>query len=183
METKVLVAYASKYGATAEIAEKIGEKLRQAGLQVDVLPVKSVSDMKVYYAVILGSAVYVGQWRKEAVKFLVANEGLLAKQPVWLFSGGPTGKGDPFELTKGRKFPAKLKPIIERIKPHDVSIFHGAIDTKKLNFLDKCVVRIVKVPVGDFRDWDTITTWANAIAEELKKKKSNHNHKRTLSSS
>lgn len=170
MENKVLVAYASKYGATAEIAEKIGEELRQAGLQVDVLPVKSIKDVKVYNAVILGSAVYIGQWRKEAVKFLTDNEELLKKQSVWLFSSGPTGKGDPLELTKGWKFPAKLKPIIERIEPHDVSIFHGAIDIDKLNFLEKFgIIRIVKAPVGDFRDWDTITAWVNSITKELKK--------------
>jgi menaquinone-dependent protoporphyrinogen IX oxidase len=37
MNTQVLVAYATKYGATAEIAEKIGQVLRQAGLRTDVL--------------------------------------------------------------------------------------------------------------------------------------------------
>ena len=90
--------------------------------------------------------------------------------PVWLFSSGPTGKGDPLELTKGWKFPTKLKPIIERIKPRDVSIFRGAIDTKELDFLEKFgIIRIVKAPVGDFHDWDTITAWVNAIAKELKK--------------
>lgn len=40
MNHKVLVAYASKYGATAEIAEKIGEVLNGAGLTTDVVPVK-----------------------------------------------------------------------------------------------------------------------------------------------
>lgn len=169
MENKVLVAYTSKYGATAEIAVRIGEKLRQAGLQVDVLPVKSVSDVTGYNAVILGSAVYIGQWRKEAIKFLVANEGQLTKQPVWLFSSGPTGKGDPLELTKGWKFPSKLKPVIEHITPHDVSVFNGAIDTKKLDFIEKFLIRMVKAPVGDFRDWDAINAWSNAIAKELKK--------------
>ena len=37
MRQKTLVTYASKYGATAEIAEKIGAVLRDAGLLVDVL--------------------------------------------------------------------------------------------------------------------------------------------------
>jgi len=74
MDEKVLVTYASKYGATAEIAEKIGEVLRQAGLQTDILPVKSIRDLTQYNAVILGSAVYIGQWRKDAVKFLKASK-------------------------------------------------------------------------------------------------------------
>ena len=66
MDKQVLVAYATKYGATAEIAEKIGEVLRQAGLPTDVLPVDRVGDLSAYKAVVLGSAVYIGQWRKEA---------------------------------------------------------------------------------------------------------------------
>ncbi len=169
MDNKVLVVYASKYGATAEIAEKIGEILRQADLQVDVLPVKKVKDVKGYRAIVMGIGVYIGQWRKEAVKFLKAKEELLTKQPVWIFSSGPTGKGDPLELTKGWKFPEKLKPIIERIKPRDVSIFHGAIDTKKLTFIEKFLISMVKAEVGDFRDWNAINSWANTIANELKK--------------
>ena len=72
MDEQVLVAYATKYGATTEIAEKIGQVLRQAGLSADVLPVDRVGDLSTYRAVVLGSAVYIGQWRKEAVRFLKA---------------------------------------------------------------------------------------------------------------
>ena len=79
MEKKILVAYASKYGATAEIAEKIGDVLSQAGLQTDVVPADQVRDPAAYMAVILGSAVYIGKWRKEAVKFLKTNENMLAE--------------------------------------------------------------------------------------------------------
>ena len=86
MGKKILVIYASKYRATAEIAEKIGEVLRQAGLHTDVLPVKQVRDLTAHEAVILGSAVYIGQWRKDAIKFLRANEQTLAERSVWLFS-------------------------------------------------------------------------------------------------
>lgn len=110
MDNQVLVAYASKYGATAEIADKIGQVLRQAGLQADVLPTRRVSDLTPYQAVVLGSAVYIGKWRKEAVKFLQANEVVLAEKPVWLFSSGPTGEGDPLELTEGWRLPEKLQP-------------------------------------------------------------------------
>lgn len=55
MSIQVLVAYATKYGATAEIAEKIGQVLRQTGLRTNVLPVDCVSDPNSYKAVILGS--------------------------------------------------------------------------------------------------------------------------------
>ncbi|MCK4732225.1 MAG: hypothetical protein KAT65_07180, partial [Methanophagales archaeon] len=119
MDTQVLVIYATKYGATAEIAEKIGNVLRQAGLRTDVLPTDRVSDLTPYKAVVLGSAVYIGRWRKEAAKFLKANEKVLAEQLVWLFSSGPTGEGNPVELTKGWHFPKALQPIADRIQPRD----------------------------------------------------------------
>lgn len=169
METRVLVTYASKYGATGEIAEKVGQTLRQAGLQVDVLPVKNLSDLKPYQAVVLGTAVYMGGWRKEAVKFLKTNEKLLAERPVWLFSSGPLGKGDPLELTKGWRFPKSQGPVIDRIRPRDIALFHGMLDMKKLNFFEKWIIKNVKAPAGDFRDWDAISSWATAIASALKK--------------
>ena len=169
MDVQVLVAYATKYGATAEIAEEIGQVLRQAGLRTDVLPADGVSDLNPYKAVVLGSAVYIGKWRKEAATFLEANEKALAERPVWLFSSGPTGEGDPVTLTQGWSFPGALQPIADRIRPRDIALFHGLLDLKKLNLVEKLMIKNVKAPVGDFRDWDTITSWAAAIAEALNK--------------
>ena len=82
MTHSILIAYAAKYGATAGIAEKIGEVLRQAGLTVEVLSADKVGDVTSYTAVVLGSAVYAGQWRGEAVKLLETNEQQLARQAV-----------------------------------------------------------------------------------------------------
>jgi menaquinone-dependent protoporphyrinogen oxidase len=168
MDKQILVAYATKHGATTEIAEKIGEVFRQAGLATDVLPVAHVSNLVPYEAVVLGSAVYIGQWRKEASKFLTANATALAGKRVWLFSSGPTGEGDPVELVQGWRFPAKLQAIADRIKPRDVAVFHGAVDVNKLNLIEKWMLKNVKAPVGDFRDWEAIAAWTTAIIEELK---------------
>lgn len=167
MEDRVLVAYATKYGATAEIADRIGQVLCQAGIQAEVLPVDHVRDLSAYGAVVLGSAVYIGQWRKEAAGFLQANEAALADRPVWLFSSGPTGVGEPVELTEGWRFPRKLQPIADRIAPRDVALFHGASDVSKLNFIERWMLKNVRAPVGDFRDWQAITAWAKSIAAAL----------------
>ena len=168
MDVQVLVAYATKYGATAEIAEKIGQVLGQAGLRTHVLPTDRVGDLTPYQAVVLGSAVYMGQWRKEAAKFLEANEEKLAERPVWLFSTGPLGEGDPVQLMKGWHFPKAQQPIADRIQPRDIALFHGVLDMKKLGLAEKLIVKGIKAPVGDFRDWDAITSWATAIADDLK---------------
>jgi menaquinone-dependent protoporphyrinogen oxidase len=167
MSAQVLVAYASQYGGTAEIAEKIGQVLRQAGLSADVLPARRVNSLTAYQAVVLGSAVYIGQWRKEAVKFLQTHEKTLMERKLWVFSSGPTGEGDPIELQKGWIFPTGQRAILERLQPCGITVFHGVVDVKKLNPLYKWMIGKVGAPVGDFRDWDRITSWAEGIAKEL----------------
>jgi len=169
MDKKILVTYASKYGATKEIAEKIGAVLRQTALQVDVVPVNEIRDLSPYKAVILGSAIYIGKWQKEAVKFLQANEKILAERPVWLFSSGPSGEGNPVDLVQGWRLPTALQPVADRIQPRDITVFHGNINLDKVNFIEKWAVKsIVKKPFGDFRDWDMIVAWATMIADALK---------------
>jgi menaquinone-dependent protoporphyrinogen oxidase len=168
MKGLVLVAYATKYGATAGIADKIGQVLDEAGVGAEVLPAEGVDDLATYKAVVLGSAVYAGQWRKQAAEFLQDNEKALAQRPVWLFSSGPTGRGDPVELMNGWRFPESLQPIADRIRPRDITFFHGVLDLEKLNFAEKMIIKGLKAPLGDFRDWEAITSWAQAIAETVK---------------
>ena len=169
MDTKILVTYATKHGATEEIANKIGEILRQAGLLTDVYPVKNVKNLAAYNAVILGSAVYIGSWRKEAVQFLKANQQALAARAVWLFSSGPTGEGEPIELLKGWRFPPAQQSLVESIHPRNIAVFHGNLDEKKLNAFEKWLTKNVKAQTGDFRDWNAVTAWAISIADALQK--------------
>lgn len=169
MDKNILVTYASKYGATAEIAAKIGAVLRKAGLPVEIMPVNNLQDLNSYQAVILGSALYIGKWQKEAETFLKTNEKALAGLPVWLFSSGPTGSGDSIELLVGQNLPASLQPLVDRIRPRDITVFHGYINTDKINFIEKWMIKsVVKKPMGDFRDWDKINIWAAEIAAALK---------------
>jgi menaquinone-dependent protoporphyrinogen oxidase len=168
MDNKVLVTYATKHGSTAEIAEKIGEIMRQEGLSVDVLPAEKAQTLEPYTAVILGSAVYVGKWRDEAADFLKENEAALAARDVWLFSSGPTGEGDPVALMDDWVLPPELKPVAERVAPREITVFHGDIDPSELGLLEKMAIKAVKAPTGDFRDWEAISEWATAVAEQIK---------------
>ncbi len=167
MDTQILVAYATKHGATAEIAEKVGQVLRQAGLRTDVLPAQRVDDLAPYKAVILGSAIYMGQWRKEAATFLRTNEKALTERPVWLFSSGPTGEGDPIQLLKGWRLPKAQQPVADRIHPRDIAVFGGALNPNKMNLIEKWMIKNVKASLGDFRNWDAIDAWAKAISDAL----------------
>lgn len=168
MSNQVLVVYATKYGATAEIATKIGDELREAGIEATVSSVKDVDDINPYNAIILGSGVYIGKWRKEAVKFLQSNQELLSGKAVWVFSSGPTGKGEPETLLKGWRFPKAQQALIEKINPVNITVFHGSLDEKELSGLEKWMINKVDAPTGDFRDWKSITEWAQGIANQLK---------------
>ncbi len=168
MATRVLVAYGTKYGATAEIAKKIGDVLQEAGLAVDIKPADQAGDPSAYQAVVLGSAIYMGRWRKEAETFLQAYEKALAGRPVWLFSSGPLGEGDPAKLAEGFGFPGGLQPMADRIRARDVALFHGAVDMQKLNPFERMMFKMAKSPGGDSRDWQAITTWAAGIAAAIK---------------
>lgn len=163
---KILVTYGSKRGSTAEIAEKIGETLRQKGLQVDVLDAGTVNDLTPYSKIILGSSVYIGLWHKKAVVFLKKNIEALEKIPVWLFICGPTGPGNPIEQMDGCLYPKSLQPIIERIHPRSITCFGGKLVLKTLNPFEKWIINNVKAPEGDFRDWQAVASWADAIKAE-----------------
>ena len=102
---RVLVAYGTKHGATAEIAQAIARALSAAGLEVDVQRARRVRSLERYRAVVLGSAVYAGRWRRDALRLLQRSE--LGEREVWLFSSGPVGedKGDPEQLERWTKPP------------------------------------------------------------------------------
>ena len=89
MTARVLVAHASKYGSTREIAERMAATLRETGLSVDVRDVRNVDDLSRYDAVVLGSALYAAHWQRDANRFVTRHLAALQARPVWLFSSGP----------------------------------------------------------------------------------------------
>jgi menaquinone-dependent protoporphyrinogen oxidase len=181
---KVLVVYASRHGATRGIAQRIGDVLRTEGLEVDLVPADHASGVGAADAVVLGSAVYMGSWMKEAVDFVKRNEVRLAELPLWFFSSGPlphpstdTGAGvDPLtdalgpEDGPGSGGRKKLAEISAATTPMDHRVFLGAFnpdDPAKVT--SERLVRLLPavkkaLPAGDFRDWDAIESWAHEIA-------------------
>lgn len=172
----VLVAYASRHGATAGIAERIGERLRSAGLTVDVRPVKEVRDVKPYDAVVVGAAAYMFHWLKDATGFVKRNRAALAERPTWLFSSGPIGTDridkdgkDVVEASNPKEFPE----LIATIRPRGSEIFFGAWDpdAPPVGMAERLFqlmpVPKESLPAGDFRDWPAIEAWADGIAASL----------------
>jgi menaquinone-dependent protoporphyrinogen oxidase len=159
----VLVAAASKHGATAEIAEAIGRALRESGVSADVRPVEQAGDLSGYTEVVLGSAVYVGRWLKPARLFAEKHAEELAARPTWLFSSGPVG--DPPKPEAGQA--VQIEPLMTMTKARGHRLFAGKIDKGKLGFGERAVTRALRVAEGDFRDWTEITAWATTIARAI----------------
>jgi len=164
---RVLVAYASKHGATASMAERIGHTLQKAGLTVNTTSLATKPDPADYDAVIMGSAVYMGQWRSEATHFLADHIMALAERPVWLFSSGPTGNGNAVELLNGWRYPARLGPLVQRIQPQDTAVFSGALTPADLGLRERLLTWLVRAPAGDFRDWTAVDDWGTSVGEAL----------------
>lgn len=161
-KTRVLVTAGSKHGATAEIADSIGQTLIRRGLDVTVASPEDVTDVTGYQAVVLGSAVYAGHWTDPA-KDLAHRIGTADSKPeVWLFSSGPVG--DP---PKPEEDPVDISEIIQATGSGNHRVFAGKIDKSKLSFAERAIMIAVRAPEGDFRPWDEITAWAEGIADTL----------------
>ncbi|HCU96793.1 MAG TPA: protoporphyrinogen oxidase [Actinobacteria bacterium] len=170
----VLVAYASRHGATQEIAERIAQTLVASGQQVQVHPASAAGDLAGYGAFVIGSAVYMGHWQKEAVEFVRRNRAVLAGRPVWLFSSGPLGT-EPTDA-QGQDLAAAAEPkeiaeFGEAIAPRGHRVFFGVLDPGRLGLGERALRKLPAaraiLPEGDFRDWAQIEAWASGIARDL----------------
>lgn len=163
----ILIAYASRYGATREIAEAIGRVLRDRGRAVDVRPAAEVTRLEGYRAVVVGSALYSGGWLDDAHEFLESFQEELRELPVWLFSSGPTTTGDPVEALGGWLYPEGLRGLVASVRPLDVALFAGKIDPESLNLQDWLINRSMRGVSGDFRNWSRVEAWATHIADRI----------------
>jgi menaquinone-dependent protoporphyrinogen oxidase len=160
---RVLVAAATKHGATLEIAEKIGEVLADEGLSVTVQEVERMTGVDAFDAVVLGSAVYVGHWLEPARAFVEQNAEALRARPTWLFSSGPIG--DPPRPADDDA--VKLDDLMAATEANEHRLFAGRVDKHRLSFAERAVLLAVRAKEGDYRDWDEISAWAREIAQTL----------------
>jgi len=160
--TDVLVAFASRHGATEEIARAIGSELSSAGLSVDVRPMDEVDSLQAYSACVLGSAVYMGSWMPVARQFLERHRRLLATRPTWLFSSGPIAEPPADGPTA---FDATA--LLASANARDHHLFGGKLDHRTLSARERLITRLVRAQDGDHRDWAIVAAWSAAISRAL----------------
>ena len=169
MPASILIAYATRTGSTAEVAQALGRSLRDTGHDVKVAPMTLTAGIGGFDAVLLGSAIRMGAWLPEAMSFVRRHRDALSKVPVALFTCHLNNLGDAPTAIAARR--AYTEPVHQLITPAAEAYFAGAIDMKKLPFLERLMVEAVKkntgLEPGDYRDWMTITSWAEGIPASL----------------
>ena len=171
MAASVLVAYATKYGSTGEVAVAVAETLRAKGITVEVRRAKEVRSLDGYAAVVLGAPLYVGNLLGEARKFLDRHRAALERLPVAVFALGPLSPGKEMDETR-----PQLTAALEKapwLHPVAVELFVGSYDPAKLRFPFTLLATMKASPlygVGakDERDWEAIRAWAETLPGALR---------------
>lgn len=156
MTTTVLVAYATKYGSTKEVAEAVAATLREHGLEAEFRPAREVHSLDGYGAVVLGAALYMGRWHQDARTFLRRHHKALLRLPVAIFALGPLSAAEKEKLGSRAQLDRALKAFYW-LTPISIDVFGGAIDPTRLHF------PFNHMPKGDARNWTAIRDWASLL--------------------
>lgn len=162
IDMRVLVSAASKHGSTKEIAAVIAKTLDRAGFDCDHIAPTDIEDTGHYDAVVIGSAIYMGQWMGEARDLLERIEPQVGSKPVWLFSSG---------LSESPRTRGSAPPVggsrIENLSLRGHQHFSGKLDVLQLSLAERAAILAARGTYGDARDMDAVSEWAGTIAREL----------------
>ena len=162
MSTSILVAYATRYGSTQEVAEQVAATLRERGLEVDIQPMRKVRTLAGYSAVVLGAPLYMFRWHKDALHFLSRHREALTERSVAIFALGPL-HDDEKEWQDVRAQLDKELAKFPWLTPVALEIFGGKFDPAKLRFPLNFLPALKQMPASDLRDWTAIRAWAQTV--------------------
>ncbi len=189
--TRILIAYSTNSGSTADVARAVAEELEKAGVQADVRRLEEVTDLEPYQAVVVGAPMILG-WHRAALRFVKQHQGALSAKKVAYFMTAMS-LTDTAEQVDASLDPALLKPpkvaghlsLKERyatvsnylrpalkasplVKPLSVAIFGGKLEMFRLKFFQMLfVLLVIQAQPGDHRNWPFIRAWAAALPSTL----------------
>lgn len=178
MNDKVLVCYGTRHGSAGEIAENIGEILRNRGATVEVVNLKTgkVKDLESYDLVVIGSGIQMGKWTKEPLKFLKKNREILSRKKVALFVSCLSAAKPETCNQARRNYLDNISAEFPEIEPIYMGLFGGLIDSSRGNFMTKTIMQALvksyieegeEVPERiDLRDWDQIRIWVEGLSPD-----------------
>jgi menaquinone-dependent protoporphyrinogen oxidase len=160
MTSTILIAYATKHDSTHQVAEVVADALREDGLDVDVRPASGVDDVESYAGVVIGGALYMGRWHRDARHLLHSARHTLARRPVFVFGMGPLDLEEK-SVTEARHQLERALAKVPEVEPVSVAVFGGVIHQSDLHF------PFNHMPESDSRDHDAIRAWAHEVAGVL----------------
>jgi menaquinone-dependent protoporphyrinogen oxidase len=193
---RILVAYATMAGSTADVARAVGDEIAKSGAQVDVLPLSEVNSLETYDGVVVGGPMIMG-WHRAAQGFLKKHRTDLKRIPfaVFVLAMSLTQTGEtsvdglpvcvdeklpkPPEKAGHLKFRERyarlshyLQPILNAsrpAKPVSVGLFGGRMEYGRLKWWAVLFAMfIIQAPAGDRRNWTAIRSWAAALPAALR---------------
>ncbi len=184
---KILIAYCTRYGATASTSEEIAKVLRDEGFDVRVVNTKKekVKDISEYELVIIAAGLQMFKWCKESEKFLNKFQKDLGERKTAIFVSSGAKAILEYDGQTGEIEESWQKYLVEKaekysINPISLGMFGGVWDYNKMGFVFKKTmgpfkmkIEEVGIPevepgVYDTRDWDEIRTWAKDLAEKVR---------------
>jgi len=163
---RILVAYASRYGSTLEVADAIAVELCEHGAAVDIRSASQVRGLKdEYTGVVVGAPLYSNRWHRDARCFIRHNRPALSRVPVAVFALGPLNDR-PEEYDGARKQLDRALGDAPWLEPVSVAVFGGRLLPDRLRFPEASPV-MEGVPPRDIRDWQAIRDWAGGLHESF----------------
>ncbi|MEM0448448.1 MAG: flavodoxin domain-containing protein [Methanomassiliicoccales archaeon] len=176
---KALIAYGTKYGSTARVAEEMGRVLAEKGAEITLMDLRRSDHhaMEDFDLIVVGSCINMHNWTKRARRFLMENSTALSKRNLAMFACC-------IDIVL---FPSK-KEQLEKEYVKDVAaefgidkvmsmrLFGGEVDLSRYGFFDatlaKSYIRNEKNEVRlqeskdrlNFQDWKEIRDWAASLA-------------------
>lgn len=164
--SKALVVYGTGSGCTAGVAERIGRAIADGGTTVDVVAAKDAPSPSGYDAVFIGSGVRAGNWHQAVKDYVTTNASALKERKVAFYTVCLTLATDPAKADDVRAYTDAL--VAETgVEPIDTGLLAGWNDPKRFSFIERTIMRLMRAPEGDFRDWVAIDAWAKATAPKL----------------
>ncbi len=152
----ILVAYDTRNGSTAEVAQAIAARLHERGCQVDVRPSRDVRDLAGIDALVVGAPIYSGRWLTGAHRVL-KRAGKVSpdrRPPVAIFALGPRADDGPENWVRPREQFERALGKHPSVTPVATALFGGADPPRKS-------------PRRDIRDWNVIDQWADELAAKF----------------
>ncbi len=171
---KILVAYASAHGSTAEVAAFIKRVLNVYNAEVEVTHADQVTSVAGYDAFVLGSPIHSSLWLPSLSQFMFRFEQDLQNHPVYMWINCLVVLEDGGYQTAMDNYLWQEALGRLDVKAEQVGIFAGKLDWERISGDEKWLLSAnyegKELPGnkrGDYRNWKLIAGWAHEVAQDM----------------